>query len=183
MKKFILFLLPLVFLSYSLDAKENYRKVQKKLTRSDQVYRLKDLNAVILWNATYLSDELLNSQTEWLAQRYNLSQAEKENKLDELNSQKDEMGYFFVSFFSDQKKYSDLANPRDGWDLRLEIGDKRYKPVRIQKVKKPSPLETKLYPYINPWSENYYVWFPVSPSKPFQLAVYGPRGKSHLLWK
>ncbi|OGQ07978.1 MAG: hypothetical protein A3G32_07570 [Deltaproteobacteria bacterium RIFCSPLOWO2_12_FULL_40_28] len=183
MKKLILFLIPLVFLSYSLDAKENYRRVQKKLTRSDQVYRLKDLNAVILWSATYLSDELLNSEAGWIAKHYNLSQTEKADKLGELNAQKDEMGYFFVSFFSDQKKFSDLANPRDGWDLRLETAGERHKPVRIQKVKKPSPLEMKLYPYINSWSENYYVWFPINPSTPFQLAVYGPKGKSHLLWK
>lgn len=163
----------------------SYKKVLKKWSRSDKVFRSQDLQAIIIWNATLLNDQMLSSQADQFEKIYDSSQAERNVYYQKLLQKRDDSIFFFVSFYSDSRKFGDLKNPRSKWNVTLEAGGQTFEPLRIEKVKSPNPLQQKFFPYLSPWAIGYYIWFPLAAgnySLPYSLSVHGPFGASSLSW-
>lgn len=166
---------------------DTYKKSLKKWTRGDQVYRAEDLQAIVQWNATLLDDSMLQAQATHYAKAYEISEAEKKQKLEERKKKKGNEVLVFVSFYSGDRHFDDLTDERAKWDLRLMAGGVTFRPTRIEKIsKRPTPLDVFYFPYLNEWSRGYYVWF--SPEalfypRPWILSVHGPNAKSELTWK
>lgn len=179
----------LVCLSFSsaLAGSSDYKKILKKWTRSDEVYRAENLKMTIQWHATLLVDSVLSSQAAHYAKVYQISEAEKNQKLAQLKKRKGKEFLAFVSFYSGEQPFDDLTDEKAKWDLRLSAGGVTFRPTRIEKIsKRPTPLDTFYFPYLHNWSRGYYVWF--SPevqfyTKPWVLSVHGPKSKSELIWK
>jgi len=79
-----------------------------------------------------------------------------------------------------------LINQRAGWDLRLTSGDVSYRPLRLEKFRRPNPLDKIYYPKLGAWSQGYYVWFPTEAGMrpyPWVLSVHGPEANSKLKWE
>lgn len=167
---------------YAVAKSTNYKKNLKKWTRSDRVYKSEDLKASIYWTATLLNNQMIHAQAQRYAEAYESSEADKQKSYQELMAKKNGQTLFFVSFYSGNKKFSDLLNPRAGWELRLESGGHTYKSVRIEKIGKTKPVDRMYFPYITPWSVGYYVWFPAA-AESLTLSVYGPDSHSTLVWK
>ena len=179
---FILILLP----SAADSGSSSYKKILKKWTHSDTVYRSRDFHAEILWSATWLNDAVLNAQAGWYAKVYDVSDSEKENFLDELIKKRGDSVLFFISFYNYDRHFDDLTNPRAKWDVRFQAGGLDFRPLRMEKVNRATPLERLFYPYLNSWSRGYYVWFPVEAvnySSPHALSIHGPFASSELVWK
>lgn len=174
------------FLSSAVQAKEAYHRTLQKLTRKDQVYRSQDLKASIIWNATPLTDPLIAAQTHFYAKVYDALPEEKANLHETLLSKRGKEALFFVSFYSAERKFGDLANPKARWEVRLKMEEGVLEPSRIEKIGYPNPVEQIFYPYLTPWSRGYYVWFPIPSSglkTPFSLSVHGAFASSTLTWK
>lgn len=177
-----LFLLPMTV--FAGDG--SYKKTLKKWTRSGECYRYQDLHAAIIWNATLLTDEMILAQTKKYAKTYDLKSAGKAAFLESLRQKRKGGTLFFVSFYSYDRRFSDLKNPEASWDLRLETGESQIKPTHMDPIGRITPLDILLYPYVNVWSRGYYVWFPISIenlSFPVILSVYGPQASSSLTWE
>lgn len=167
-------------------ASPSYKKVLKKWTHSDTVYRARDFHAEILWSATWLNDAMLDAQAAKYAKVYDVSDSEEEEFLNGLVQKRDDSLFFFVSFYNYDRHFDDLADPRASWDIRLQAGGREFRPERMEKVNRPTPLERLFYPYLNSWSRGYYVWFPAAAghySPPYTLSLRGPFAVSELVWK
>lgn len=184
MKK-IFFLVVLLLAAPHVQA-ASYKSTLKEWTRSAVKYRSQDLIAILQMKATLLNDTMLRAQAAKNAKTYDLIPEDREGVLTDLEQKRGDAVLFFISFYSSDRKYDDLANPRCGWDLRLENKEGIFHPERIEKVNKLSPLEIMYYPYLNPWSKGYFVWFPAeaaSSSTPWVLSVHGTSAHADLTWK
>lgn len=169
----------------SFSKSPSYKKVLKKWTRSDKVFKTKDFQAAIIWNATLLNDKVFNSQANKYEEVYEKSSSEREEYYNSLIEKREGSILFFVSFYSDDRKFDDLKNPRAKWDLRLKAGGATFEPLRIEKIRKINPLQQLFYPYMTEWSTGYFVWFPQDASRyslPYTLSVRGPFASSQLVW-
>lgn len=181
------FLVALCGLAFAVHAGEgSYKKTLKKWTRTDEVYKADDFHAVIIWSATILNDRMLSAQAEKYAKAYNVGVSERDEIFEKLEKKREGGTLFFVSFYSYDRKFNDLADKRAGWDLRLEAGDSTFRPLHIEKINKPTPLDLLYFPYFDQWSTGYYVRFPAEAGMqvfPWTLAVHGPKAHSTLVWK
>ncbi len=181
----LLLLATFLFSPLTVQAKSSYLKILKKLSRGGEVYQSQDLRASIIWQASPVTNELIFAQTNRYAKSYDPQPAEKENFQKDLFTKRGNETLFFISFYSGDRKYGDLSNPKAKWDVRLKMNGEMFTPSRIEKINSPNPLDLLLYPYLTPWSHGYYVWFPMDSSRlnaPFSLSVHGALTKSTLKW-
>ncbi len=185
--RWLLFLCCLLVVSWPGQASDrSYKKNLKKWSRNGTVYSLKDFRAHILWDVTFLSNSMLKSQADLYARKYELSPVEREDFLNSLYQKRGDEALFFISFYSYDPHFNDIMNQRADWDLRLEIGGEMIRPVRIEKIKRPTPLNQLFYPYLTPWSRGYFVWFPVTTDhleNGFLISLHNPKAFSKLEWR
>ncbi len=163
-----------------------YKKTIKKWTRQDQVFRSSDFSARILWHATPLNSTVLAAQKKLYQEIYESSDVEAKNFIESIQQNGLGDALFFVSFYSGEKKFDDLKNPKAYWKVRLSIGDQTWDASHIEKISRISPLERRLYPHLIPWATGYYISFPVTPDRleeNFSISVYNPETSSTLNWK
>lgn len=186
MRQKIIFFFIFVFFSNSLSIVHaaGYSKTLKKWSRSDRVFLFKELDAAILWNATLLTNELLSAQADRYAKNYDLPVNEREDFLNSLYKKRDNQVCFFVSFYSHNRHFNDLKNNQAHWDIRLQKDGVLLRPSRIEKINRATPLDEMFYPYLNPWSRGYFVWFEtdLNEEDASTLSVYGPEASSQLTW-
>lgn len=182
---FVLFLNFFLFATPSFAKRVSYKKALKQHTESQEIYQREDFHASLSWHATWLKPAFLEAMSYEHAKIYNLNSNERITYLKDLQREYADFDVFFVSFYSYDRKESDLASLRTVWKLRLEgEGDQYYSPAKFEKVAKPNTYLKRMFPYINTWSNHYYVFFPKSGfGKSAKLSVRGPTGKGHLTWK
>lgn len=137
------------------------------------------------WHVTYLSPEFLAAQIEEVARIYDWSPSEKEKYAVAQQGKFSNYTVFFVSFYAYDYKTSDLSATDPIWSLKLEVGGQRYEPVKFESVRRPTPLDAQLYPYINPWSRHYFVFYPKFTGDErgsLTLKVNGPHAQDALSW-
>ncbi|EKD41262.1 MAG: hypothetical protein ACD_73C00787G0002 [uncultured bacterium] len=184
-KYFLLVALILSSFSSFAGVKSDYKKILKKWSRHDEVYAHYDLKAAIIWDATFLSEEMLEAQADLYARQYDLDDSQKLKEWENLRSSREGKTVFFVSFFNSSKKLDDLSNPKHGWLIRLKSRGNVFEPVLIERLKRYSPEAQLFYPYILPWSVTYRVSFPpnaIVSGQKFELDVRNQLSDSHLIW-
>lgn len=187
MKSLFAFLLLVIFLTVGTETvAASYKKSLNRWSRSDSVFVVRDLKAEILWSATLLSDEMIVAQAKLFQKTYRVPASEREDFFSTLQKKRGDEVLYFVSFYSHDHRFDDLTNPLAKWDLRLSSGGEIFRPSRVEKIERLSPLEGLLFPYVGPWSKAYYIWFPqevLNRPFPWTLEVFGPRAHSSLIWK
>lgn len=181
-----LLLATLLLSSGAMAGRAAFKTAFKKWTRSDELYQNLGLYASISWHATLLSEDYLIAQAHEVGRIYDYDTAQTQAYLDgEIDRARDKL-LFFVSFYAFDRKNDDLAKQSSDWQLHALIDGEKIKPLKIEPIGKPSPLEKRLFPYINLWSRHYWVSFPRAishDSTPVTLEVRGPFGHGTLSWR
>lgn len=166
-------------------SRHDYKKALKRWTRADELYQREDFYASLSWHATYLSAEFVSAQANEIGRIYDHTSYDERRIEREMFDRFAGQTVFFVSFYGYDYKSGDLADKEPQWILRLEVDGQRYAPVKIEPVKKPTPLDKQLFPFINTWSRHYYVYFTgfaSVKSEDVHLRINGPYSNGHLNW-
>ncbi len=187
MKKIILsLLLCFVTLSAFADDVPSFKKVLKKYHRHGEHFNFSTFHDNITWDVVYKSAEFREAAAYKYAKDYRLSDSELKAKLIEEEQAALKGPEFIVLVYTYSKSWNNFDAPDSVWKLRLEGEGKQFDPVSIQEFK-PTPLDTSLYPYYDPWIKSYSVLFPVEAyavlNEQFTLSAFGVKGKNTLRWK
>jgi hypothetical protein len=182
----ILLLLFCFLLPSSSWAKFNYKKPLKKWTRQNEVYQREDFYASMLWTATFHSKEFLHAKVEKISGFYDYNDSQKQNLMnEELSKIEDEM-VFFVSVYTYNYRDANLTLDSNAWEILATVQGQAVKPKTVKRIKKPSPTQLSLYPYINLWSNHYMITFPKPISgdvRNIELSLKSPFAKDTFVWK
>lgn len=181
----ILCILPILQPSHAWFKKNPYTKEVKGHTRTDELYQRSDFYASISWTATLLDETFLQVITDEVGRIYDYRPAEKNSYYQDNLKRYEEGTVFFLSFYAYEKNVVDLTQKYPTWKIRLEVDGKRYDPIRVQKIGKPDVLTALLFPYVKPWANHYYLYFPklnLGESHGVTLTVDGPNAHGKLVW-
>lgn len=187
MKKIILSLL-LCFMALSATAADvpSFKKALKKYHRHGAQFNFSTFHDNITWDVIYKSAEFREAAAYKYAKDYRLSDSELQAKLVDEEQAALKGPEFIVLVFTYSKAWNNFDAPDSVWKLRLEAEGKQFDPVSIVAFK-PTPLETSLYPFFDPWTKAYSVLFPTEAyavlNEQFSLSAFGAKGKSTLRWK
>lgn len=165
--------------------KKDYKNALKEWTREEEKYQREDFYASLKWYATFLSPSFIHAQVNELARIYDYSQEERRRAYLKMQDQHGDYTSFFISFYAYNFKAADLDAKNPLWVLKMRVNGQDYDPVRIDEVRKITPLQQVLYPYVATWSRHYYVYFPQIfdlEAKKVELQINGPNGESILRW-
>lgn len=165
----------LFFCSTWVIASPSYRSVLKKWTRHERVYVLDNLEARLVWHATYLSDDFREARRQKIAEIYQETDEERQKKYD----------VFFIGIYAGSSQFPEIGKESGKWKLFLQAGHQEaVESVVFEKVPV-TQVERMLYPYLDKWSKAYVVKFPktISEGDSFSLTMPGIPAKSVLMWK
>jgi hypothetical protein len=166
----------------SAQAGSNYEKVLKKWTRSEEVFVLDNLEARLVWKATYLSDEFRQARRKFLTEHFQLSDKDIYERARDVAEAGQSV--FLVSIYAGSSKWSDVGKDEGLWRMALETADGRIIPATVFERIPVTQFERETYPYVDQWSRFYRVSFeeegPLVP--PFRLKLLGMPAKSTLSW-
>lgn len=167
----------------------HYKKSLKQYTRHDNVYEWDNMEARVIWNATYLSDDFRAARRKRLAELYEWSA--KEQKQQELRDREELKKYdaFILTIYSGSSKWSEIGKDSGKWKIVLKLNDNT--PVENSKFERlpATEVERGLYPQLDKWSQIYLIQFPKSlpdslrQGESFRLKMTGIPAKSELIWK
>jgi hypothetical protein len=159
----------------------DYEKTVVDKTRKIEIYDglYNKLTVQATWLDSLLTDYNLSHSarlSQWNESKYREERAKRVNK----NAENTE---FFVSFFTPEKKHSDLSNQKNIWKVFLDVNGQRYE-GKTAKIKLLLSEVQAQFPHHNRWSTPYYVSFPVATSlvegKPAKLIFTGAIGSAEL---
>lgn len=158
-------------------SEDEYTDVVESYTEQAQEYD--GLQNTIEFHATLLNSRVIEAQT---LRRASMLQWEKQQYDTELNnriSKAKENAEVFISFFTPERKNTDLARSETLWKIFLINNDKRYE-GKAEKLNLLRSEIQSLYPYHNRWSNAYVVKFPVPiadvEKNQLEFVVTGPVG-------
>ena len=176
-----LFLLPPVVLS----AKSNYDTILKKWTRGDEAYNWTNLEARLVWKATYLSSTMLDALVAKTSELYDVDAQEAAKYLQEEQKDHDKYDTFIVSIYAGSREHPEIGKDRKLWRMVLEApGDHPVEPAVWEPFPK-TQLTFILYPFQDRWSDTYIVKFPkITQANPaeLELKMVGIPADSTLTW-
>ncbi|MBY0553847.1 hypothetical protein K2P97_04905 [bacterium] len=111
------------------------------------------------WLDTKLSDYALSYNarlSQWNEATYKEERTKRVNK----NAESTE---FFVSFYTPERKHSDLVGSKNLWKIYLDVNGQRYQ-GKPSKMKLLYSEVQSMYPHHSRWSNPYIVSFPVATS-------------------
>jgi hypothetical protein len=127
---------------------------------SDRIEDYSGLNNTITVMATLLNTEMLNAQLDHNARMFQWDQNKmtEERKLVEEKAAK--QTEVFVSFYSPERKWDDLAKSKTLWKVFLDVNGQRYE-GKAAKIKLLTREIQSLYPYHTAYGTPYTIQFPV----------------------
>ena len=188
MTKKIFSILCLLLFSSLLFASEplSFKKALKKYHRHGESFSFSTLFDNITWDVVYKSPEFREAATRKLAKDYRWTEDELKTKLWDEDHEAAKGPEFIAMVYTYHKTWNDLDVKDSIWKLRLEGDGKQFEAVSIVKIK-PTPIDTSLYPFVDPWTKAYSVVFPQEAYSildgNFSLSVFGVKGKNTLRWK
>ena len=159
----------------------NYEDLVARKTKKIEIYD--GLYNKLTVSATWMDSEMSLGS---LAHNARLSQWQetkyKEEKAKVIMNHT-ETTEFFVSFYTPERKHSNLAKDKNLWKIFLDVNGQRYE-GKATKIKSLLSEVQALYPLHNRWSIPFLVTFPVSTSsvenKSAVFTVTGPLGSAQL---
>ena len=79
------------------SSEKNYRKILKESTRKARVYVLDNLEARVIWSATWLSDDFRAARREKLARLYRWTDKQQMKQEEEDRKESERFDLFFLS--------------------------------------------------------------------------------------
>jgi len=186
--KFLLITLTLglVLPSFVSAKSVDYKSILKEWTRKDEAYNWTNLEARLVWSATYLSEDFRQAKLKKYGEIYELDPVEVQRLYEKERAEDSEYDSFFVSIYAGSREYPEIGKNRELWRLVLQVpGRPPLEPALWQEVTI-DPVIRTLYPYIDRWSKSFIVRFPkvTSPAtEKFELRMIGVPADSDLVWK
>lgn len=162
----------------------DYENAVNDRTQKVEVYDgfYNKLTVQATWLDTKLSDYSLSYNariSQWNENIYKEERAKRVNK----NAESTE---FFVSFYTPERKHSDLVGSKNLWKIYLDVNGQRYQGKATKMKLLYSEVQT-MYPQHSRWSTPYIVSFPVATSlvenKDAVLTFTGAVGSAQLNFK
>lgn len=159
-----------------------YQSLVTQKTQRAEIYE--GISNILTIQATWLDSQWTEASlshsarlSQWNEQSY---REEREKRINE-NA---ESTRFFVSFFTPDRKYSDLSPRSKGlWKIFLEVNGQRYE-GKVSRIKQSLSETQVMYPYHNRWSTPYIISFPVATAlvenKPAVLTFTGAYASTQL---
>lgn len=187
MKKLLIGILVLgVLLGTSLlFATPKYRSVLNKWTRHDTVYVWDNLEARLVWHATYLSPEFRHARRAKLTELYEWNQEELAQQIRKDDEEERKNDSFFLSVYAGSSRVPEIGKDTSTWKIVLETdGGAPVEALKMERLKV-TQLDRILYPFIDRWSHTYLVTFPktIHGGEKFKLRMTGIPARSQLSWK
>jgi hypothetical protein len=169
-----------------LAADKGYRSVLKEWTRDDEAYNWSQLEARLVWYATYLSHEFRSAKVSEYVRLYELDEKKKAELVHEEIEDANQYDSFFISVYAGSRQDPKIGKDRSLWRLVLETdGGEPVEPAAWTEVSR-NQVTQNLYPYIDRWSRTYEVKFPKIVKQGVErltLKMVGIPANSKLVWK
>lgn len=182
----VTFLVSLYAPGFSAWAAPSYQSILKKWTRHDAVYVWTNLEARLIWNATYLSDEFRAARLKKMARLYEWSAGEEGRHFSEDRAEAGQFDLFFLAVYAGSSQWPEVGKDEGKWRIVLEAQGRgeAVEPVLFERVPV-TEVERALYPHLDKWSQGYLVRFPkvIERGEPFRLRMTGIPARSELVWK
>lgn len=159
----------------------NYEDLVLKKTKKTEVYD--GLYNKLTISATWLDSEMSQGELAHNARVSQWQEAKYKEEKEKVIAKHTVSTEFFVSFYTPERKHSDLSQNKNLWKLFLDVNGQRYE-GKATKIKSMLSEVQALYPLHNRWSVPFIVIFPVATSaienKPAVFTVTGPLGSAQL---
>lgn len=165
-------------------AKESYSSALKEWTRTGKVYVWDNMEARLIWNATYLSPDFREARREKLDALLEWTDAELMKQVRDDAEESAEYDVFFLSVYAGSSAAPEVGKDDGLWRVFLDTKHASVAPLQMERLPV-TQVEKALYPHLDKWSRAYYVRFPKTllPGDAFTLRMAGIPAKSQLVWK
>ncbi len=185
-KSLVSMLLFVLTLATPLSAwsQKSYKSILKDWTRDDEAYNWSEMEARMVWHATYLSDDFRAAKIERYAELYKLNPEEVLKLKTAEQEQAAKHDAFFVAVYAGSRVYPDIGKDRNLWRLVLETPAGSVQPLVWEEVPRNQVTRT-LFPYIDRWARLFEVKFPKSiqsQTANISLKMVGVPADSTLSW-
>lgn len=172
---------------------QDYFDVLSKWTRSVKVFD--GLDAKIYMTATYKDNAFISAYVKRYVKAFKIDDSYAAVLYERELSEADRYNEFFISVYTPEDAWNDLARQNSIWRLYLEDGTGvRLAPLSISQVDKGDPLLREFFPYMDMWSTAYRIKFPKysdtgsepvpnASTKHLKLIVTGIMGEGTLEWR
>ena len=137
----------------------DYQSMVTTQTRKVEVYD--GLYNILTIQATWLDSKLTEGSLSHAARLSQWNEQIYKDEREKRVKENAESTRFFVSFFTPERKHSDLARTKNLWKIFLEIDGQRYEGKAIKVKQLYSEIQV-MYPQHNRWSYPYMISFPVA---------------------
>lgn len=169
-----------------LPLPDPYGKVLRRYSRRGESYSFQDMQAKIIWWATYASDEFRDAFRTEYDRVYPQGQDARAKERSKPWITPDPQATFMVGIYALKREMSDLDSEKSLQDLSLEVDGHFYKPKLIEKIPT-TQFEIYFFNYLNLWFKTYRVVFPFeglhNRDVAFKLHLHGVAGGSALKFK
>jgi len=159
-----------------------YQASFDKWTNSEKAYR--GGAQALQVTATLQSRDVIEQHVFIDAKRYHWSSDQyREARQKELYKNESATSFFLV-LYTEKDENNNIDKPDSVWNIFLDVAGKRIAPSSIKRIYENKTILFDKYPYINVWSKNYTVEFPIPTSETTSatavLTVAGALGAVHL---
>lgn len=172
-----------IFFSLNAGA-ANYAKELSRYTDSGRVFNVKDFSAAMIIHATYFSPKFRGAYIEKVAKLRHLDPVKSAKFAEEVESRSAESTEFFVGLYCKRKMCRFDTSENTFWEMTLKTSSGSVlEPKSIEKLEV-TPIEEKLFSFIDRWTEVYRVTFPKADlGDEFELNMYSVIGETTLEYK
>ncbi|AGH96196.1 hypothetical protein [Pseudobdellovibrio exovorus] len=136
-----------------------YQSLINEKTQRTEVYE--GISNILTIQATWLDSQVTDGALSHTARLAQWNEQTYKDEREKRINENAESTRFFVSFFTPEKKYSDLARLKSLWKVFLEVNGQRYEGKAVRVKQSLSEIQV-MYPFHNRWSTPYIITFPIA---------------------
>ncbi len=163
-----------------------YGRVYAKWTRETENFSVGALTNALMVSATLESVEFRDAYHRLLARDLGLPVDEAAVEAEKARAACECEVAFMVTLTGRRFRESILTGRESAWNVWLVVGEGLYRPASIERFRKPSPQQQKMFPSISRLRAAFRVVFerPASlgAETPLRLRFTGPYGRTDLVW-
>lgn len=143
----------------------DYDAVLRRWTRTESLLLFSELDNALTVSATFESWDFRWAYVIRYAHDYRLTLPQRQRMLGKALEETRTHHEFFVALYGGDRRENDLTRPQSAWIVRLiDSTGNETAPEQIVRLRKPSMLERRYYPYNTVWRQAFRIRFPIQSS-------------------